>query len=165
MQYFKLLFLISIVLLGCSSSRNFQLSPNQSIILDSTKAYETVRQCSRYAPTIEGSWNPSAKQIKELESLLYKVYDLKAVECCLIGVEIIDLNEFYRQYAGIIVDGKKLIYVNAFSKHSFDYSSRLEKFDWKKEPYVVCDGGEFYWGVCYDPITKEFIDLAFNGVA
>jgi hypothetical protein len=29
----------------------------------------------------------------------------------------------------------------------------------------ICGGGEAFWGVLYDPATKTFRDLAFNGAA
>jgi len=35
----------------------------------------------------------------------------------------------------------------------------------RTEPVLVCDGGDAVWGALYDPATKIFRDLAFNGRA
>ena len=149
---------------GISGQSN--ILPNQYAVLDSAQAYKLVKQCSRYAPKIEGSWNPSIQQIHELENHIQEISELKADSCCLIGFKVNDVNSFYRQYVGIIANGRKLIYINAFPKTEFDeWPSNIKKPNWKKEPYLVCDGGEYYWGVSYDPKRKEFFDLAFNGVA
>jgi hypothetical protein len=33
------------------------------------------------------------------------------------------------------------------------------------KPFMVCDGGLSAWGALYDPETRRFSELAFNGVA
>ena len=45
-----------------------------------------------------------------------------------------------------------------------DYPTELIIPDYQNKPYIVCDGGSSYWGVLYDPGTKKFLELAFNGV-
>ena len=34
---------------------------------------------------------------------------------------------------------------------------------WRGVPTVVCDGGEYYFGVEYDPETGRFRNFSFNG--
>jgi hypothetical protein len=29
---------------------------------------------------------------------------------------------------------------------------------------IICDGGKSFWGVLYDPETRTFSQLAFNGM-
>ena len=169
MENIKLLFAVILFFYGCSLSNEISgqsnILPNQYTLLDSTKAEILVSQCSRYAPIIEGSWNPSEQQIKELENHIFKISELTADSCCIIGQKVNDVNKFYRQYVGVIVNGQKLIYINAFPNFEFDnLPKNYKKPDWRKEPYTVCDGGEYYWGVLYNPLTKEFRELAFNGV-
>jgi hypothetical protein len=62
------------------------------------------------------------------------------------------------QYAGIVVNGKHLIYINAF------YQSRPDEWEkWKKIAVAVCDGGSGFWGALYDPKEKKVFDLRLNG--
>ena len=57
--------------------------------------------------------------------------------------------QYYRQYVGIVVSGRKLIYLNAVCK-------RFHNPGWRNaiEP-DVCDSG-CNWGVVYDPETHLF---------
>jgi len=64
---------------------------------------------------------------------------------------------YYRQYVGIIVGKRKLIYVNAFC------DDKPPSY-WRERAVNVCDGG-CSWGVVYDIVTGEFSELELNGVA
>jgi len=78
--------------------------------------------------------------------------------CCVRGWRISDLKGYYLQYVGIVAKGRKLVYVNAFRSSGPPES-------WRTQPEVVCDGGPYAWGVVYDPGTREFFDLAVNGIS
>ena len=154
---------------GCSSNNQMDstlvIIPNQSALLDSTKAVELVSTCSRYSPQIEGSWNPSGKQIKKMESQLYKIGEIISDNCCFTGEQVGNVNYFYRQYVGVIIEDQKYIYINAFPSGEFEnWPKEIEKPDWKVEPYGVCDGGPSFWGILYDPNSNKFSNLAFNGI-
>jgi hypothetical protein len=129
-------------------------------VLDSTKAQRFEKQCSRAEPQINGGWNPSESDIDTLQKHLSEICKLKSEECCSVGGSVTAPFEYRRQYVGIITHGRKMIYVNAFPLHE----KLLGLCNWRKEPYLVCDGGESYWGVVFDPETKKFLSLAFNGV-
>ena len=103
---------------------------------------------------MNGSWEPTADDIEKLESRLSRVSKLQSQR----GEFIADPSSYYRQYIGIIVGGRKLIYVNAF-----DYG--MLRSDWRKRLINICDGGTSAWGVLYDPKTSEFSELATNGRA
>lgn len=64
----------------------------------------------------------------------------------------------YRQYVGIVLSGKRLIYVNAFAPE-------LNPKDWQTRLVNFCDGGSALWGVLFDPAAGKFSDLRTNGVA
>jgi hypothetical protein len=115
-----------------------------------------VQQCSRDAPAIQGAWVPSEKDIKELEGNLHKLIAMEATGCCGRGKLENKPSEYYRQYVGIVVEGEKLIYINAVSN-----GWRQSKY----APQLVCDGGKSFWGALYDPKKKQFRSLAFNGQA
>ena len=83
---------------------------------------------------------------------------------------------------GVIVGGRRIIYVNGFHKtqvaetrtflteHRND-SAALRNFPsafrdsdyWRGVATMVCDGGEYYFGVEYDPETHRFRNFSFNG--
>jgi hypothetical protein len=92
-----------------------------------------------------------------LEKDLPSLANQRADGCCLVGGRIPNIASSWRQYVGIVVGGRRLIYVNGFSAQP-----PLEH--WKTEPVIMCDGGEGAWGVLYDPAKRTFSGLAFNGV-
>jgi hypothetical protein len=81
------------------------------------------------------------------------------------------LPTYGREYGGIVVGGRKLIYINAFPHRMVDFDGTDLAEDWKHgnrwlhNAVVVCDGGHGFWGAVYDPERKTFSDFAFNGVA
>jgi hypothetical protein len=89
----------------------------------------------------------------------------KAKGCCIRGERLREINSYFRQYAGVIVAGRKLIYINAFPASEFDNGPpQIVRSAWKEEPFKACDGGSSFWGVLYDPSRRSFSDLAFNGI-
>jgi hypothetical protein len=67
------------------------------------------------------------------------------------------LDEYNRQYIGIILDGKKIIYANYFCDNV--------ETDWRKDFVFVMDGGDCFFQFKYDVDSAEFFDLQVNGVA
>ncbi len=67
----------------------------------------------------------------------------------------------FRQYLGVIVDNRRLIYVNAIAASTL----KLPNFsdNPRINPVIICDGGSAFWGVLYDPDTKTFSQLDANG--
>ena len=80
------------------------------------------------------------------------------------GKVVKDLDGYGFQYLGVTIKNKRYIYINAFYVVS-KKDLKEEYKNWKKEPIVVCDGGEGFWGVLFDIETLEFSELAFNGMA
>ena len=70
-------------------------------------------------------------------------------------------RKYYRQYAGILVDGHKIIYVNALCETA---AMKYETY-WRERYVSVFDGGECFWHLRYDRGTKRFSELMVNGVA
>jgi len=84
------------------------------------------------------------------------------------------LASYLRQYVGFTRQGRKLIYLNAFSARVVDVFCEEDvkpaqegdcRSHWRREAVGVCDGGDDFWGVEYDPESKTFSSLAFNGSA
>ena len=66
------------------------------------------------------------------------------------------LDEYNRQYIGIILEGEKIIYANYFCD---------SVQDWRKEFVFVMDGGDCFFQFKYGMDIKEFFDLQVNGNA
>jgi len=125
------------------------------VIFPADKAQSLLHQCSRGTPQKgKGFWQPQISQIAGLEQLLPGL-----LEKNFSGQRHPPIQDYGRQYAGLIVQERKLIYVNGF------LSGYRELEGWRTNPVVVCDGGNSFFGVEYDPQTKSFQSLAFNGVA
>lgn len=146
------------------SGQDFQFHPVYEIVFDSSNAGQLLRQCSREVPkNIQAFWTPSSDDIDKLENSFEKVYDLKSNGCCIEGSKIRDLNLFAFQFAGVIIEGHKYIYINAFPQHLInDY--KKAKIDIKKNAVVICDGGKGFWGVLFDVNNEEFLSLTMNGM-
>lgn len=135
------------------------LEPGRSVVLPASQAESVLRLCSRAGPgESEGTWLIPAKVVKQVEADLHKITHMRARECCLLRGRVRDPGKYYRQYVGLVIGGQRLVYVNAFA-------SPPDQLDWRKKAVGVCDGGGSYWGVVYDPETRRFSRLAFNGIA
>ncbi len=123
-------------------------------ILPERAAAETQRLCSRAGPpAFEGTWVVTAADVREAELRLPDVSRLSgdgAVEG--IGKP----REYYRQYIGLVIDGRRWIYLNAFAA-----SRRVP--GWRSRLANLCDGGVASWGVLYDPASHRFSQLRANG--
>ncbi len=143
-----------------AQSPEIRLSAAGTFILPVDAGLTLLKQCSRDAPAnVSQFWNPSAVQIERLESLLPKY--VRA------GVDprrhVPGNVEYHRQYVGIVVGGRRLIYGNFYPAAAFRPTGPSDRFDEKSTPVVVCDGGPAFWGVVFDPESNAFLDLQVNG--
>lgn len=130
---------------------------NRSVVLPESAAQQIAQPCSRPGPPkFDGTWKPTDADIHAMESRLTRVSRLRS-KSGVIGARIEHPDRYYRQYVGIIVGKRKLIYINAFCDDE-------PPSYWQERPVNVCDGG-CSWGVVYDIVTGEFSHLELNGVA
>jgi hypothetical protein len=123
-------------------------------ILPTSAGQSLLRQCSRSSPAnVSHFWNPSLEQIRRLERALPGYVRSSEGRKPVIASTV----EYHRQYVGIVVNGKHLIYGNFYP------TSVSDTFDEKSTPVVVCDGGASFWGIVFEPESSMFIDLQVNG--
>jgi hypothetical protein len=124
------------------------------------------RWCSREAPGRSGYWAPDAEIIAGLERALAPALQ-GALE-----QEIKDPSrraaaaEYYRQYIGVRIRGRQVVYINGFHKNFVEHlaSTRPEAADgWRFRAVNVCDGGSWFFGAEYDPATRQIANIRFNG--
>ena len=134
--------------------------PDSGAVFAGDKARELVGQCSRISPgPVEGVWTPSQADIDALEPVLFA---LLAEKLRTAGVAAAP-GTYLRQYGGLIIGGRRIIYVNGFSHGLFDQRPDPPPLDWHTNAEQVCDGGPIVFGVEYDPATHSFGHFAFNG--
>jgi len=114
-------------------------------------AAQVLDTCSRPSPgreagRVSGYWAPSRQQVDQLEAKL-----------ATLETQVPHVMDFDRQYVGIELDGKRVIYINAFH---LPEDNRLRP---AREAVRVCDGGAQFWGAVFDPASGTFNELQFNG--
>jgi len=160
-------FLAGLMLLG--TLRQVPAEGKPWAILPVAESKSALMQCSRVSPGPgEPYWSPTPAQIEELEKRLpsYLRQQKHAGHAD-------KLPSYLRQYAGFTRKGRKLIYLNAFPTEMVDMLCRSGvkaasgdcRNHWRVEGIFVCDGGDDFWGVEYDPESKMFSGLGFNGSA
>lgn len=131
---------------------------DRSVVLPQKAANEIRHLCSRPGPPkFDSTWQITEADVKNMEANLSRITQLKSASG-IRGMRLEHPEAFYRQYVGIVVGKRKLIYINAFCEKSAGV-------DWHTSLISVCDGGSCFWGAVYDPATGEFSDLQMNGMA
>ncbi len=159
----KYILLASILLIAnFSFCQENKFVPEMKANLPMEYGEKLIQQCSRFSvEKSESFFNVSENEITDLEINFKKLYKLKSTNCCSKGCKISNLKYYGYQFVGVIVNGEKYIYINAFDIES----SRifLNSNDWKTKPLIICDGGQSYWGVLYNIKKKKFKNLSMNG--
>jgi len=120
-------------------------------LLYGEQARTLAKQCSRPPLTnIKGHWVPSTNQLSKLEKQLDQYLSAKHPEIRK------NIGQLYFQYAGLIRHKRKIIYIN-----TIDHYTQTNP-DWRHTAMIVCDGGDMFWGLEYDPNTEEFSEMSFN---
>lgn len=103
-------------------------------------------------------WSPSEADIHAVEDGLpaYLQENLSAFQNTSVPIWE-QLDEYKRQYIGVVFEGNKVVYANYFCDET--------GLDWKKEFVMVLDGGACYFQFKFDPNTGEFFGLQVNGEA
>jgi len=160
----RFIFFVAVFLpvIGFCQSNDSTFKPRYSIIINSDNRKLMLNQCSREVPLNEsGFWNLSNGDIQILENNFKKIIPLKVDGCCIEGKEMPDIKSYTVQYAGLIINGKKFIYMNAFYTPS-GMNIDKEYRDWKTTPVSVCDGGDDFWGGLFNIGNLEFSKLKAN---
>jgi hypothetical protein len=86
-------------------------------------------------------------------------------------------SQYYRQYIGLTIGQRQLIYVNGFHSSYFDLEQTFDSLRaargvptrdpsrWRANFVGMCDGYTGFFGVLYDPATGAFEHFSFNGIA
>lgn len=135
-------------------------------ILTGDAARSLAQQCSRVSPgPVEGVWTPTDADVDALEDdlLLRVARELESAG------QVPSPGGYYRQYAGFVLGGKRVIYANGVDESAVGderdtrEAVRVPGYSWRTHAVRICDGGTITFGVEYDPATRQFSNFEFNG--
>ena len=105
----------------------------------------------------DATWDPDPATLATLEDALPAWIGTAAGSTS--GPRIVSRwSSYRRQYAGFVRGGRRAIFASYFC-------GRADEPGWRSEPISVDDGGDCYFLVSYDPVTRTFFDLSVNGEA
>jgi hypothetical protein len=135
---------------------------NPYIVLASEKTIRTIllTDSFREKPHIDGVWIPSKEDILSLESMLTKLNEGEFDSLSGISSLALPVNQYYRQYMGVVFKGEKVIYINAVSNNEM-LKLGLKNLEHTREKNVLgrAHCGSYCWGGIYDPFRKLFSEL------
>lgn len=116
----------------------------------------TAAQAQKFGyPQESPFWTPTRRQISLLESQLLTYLKLNPPKY---GSPVLAPLNYGRQYLGVTKGDRKVIFLNAFCETGSSDS-------WREELVMVEDGGSCYFQVYFDPETRKFLELQYNGMA
>ena len=151
-------------------------SPRGAVLTGQAALDVAMGICHCYEPGSCSLWEPGSADIARLEKRLPEFMASQNPP-----EDYKPLHEYYRQYVGVVRDGKQSICVNFFHyrfvreslerhynldpvKKIIQEGGRAEDF-WKHEPIIMMDGGADYFSIQFDLETGVFSGLGFNGYA
>lgn len=102
-------------------------------------------------------WTPSEDDVVAIEDGLVPFLEQNSESFFVRDIPVWErLDEYNRQYIGMLVDGQRIVYANYFCD---------SVGDWQKEFVFVADGGDCFFQFQYDVDAAEYFDLQVNGSA
>ncbi|MEP7015057.1 MAG: hypothetical protein ABI925_06435 [Verrucomicrobiota bacterium] len=115
-------------------------------------------------------WTPSPPEVERVETRLREVLENAAKDPATlefapattspkyVSAQIAQIlshyGEYRRQYIGLVIDGKRHIYINSFRSS--------DATDYKKQFIFVPDGGFWFWHIVYSKEDNRFHHLAIS---
>ena len=140
-----------------SQRAEFVVDPNDGVVLARDALSMVTNPCSRGFPRgLTGYWEPTPEELRDLElglpARLARDVPLTARP---LGTKRIVVA---RQYVGMLRGGVKVIYVNGMPADLLE----RHRAEWYRGELQVCDGGASFFGIVYDPATKQFDSFEGN---
>lgn len=104
-----------------------------------------------------GYWTPSEEDVLKLEGQLAAFLSQNSTAFQRQPPVWEQLENYKRQYAGVTIQGRRVIYGNFFCSE--------DGMDWKEDWVFVLDGGDCYFQLQFDVESGTFSKLTVNGEA
>lgn len=141
-------------------SDEYAYRPEFRVVFSADKG-EGLAPCTRSFPDqVDDYYQILGDEVCPLEQNFLKILDLDPTLSDPVdwGLDSTRLFDSALQYIGMIVDGRKYVYLNGFYTYSSDPNVDIPY--WQDRFVLRCDGGG--WGALFDPATLEFSELAFE---
>lgn len=106
---------------------------------------------------LDGYWTPYGEDILNLEGELDSFLREHSDQFRRQPPVWEQLDQYKRQYVGVVVNGKQIIHGNFFCTDT--------GMDWKKDWVFVMDGGDCFFQLQYDVESETSMNLRVNGDA
>jgi len=179
---------LALVAAGALSAQgSLEQESGRVVILPDSVMPHVLTQCSRGAPReVSGFWRPTPADVAAAEDAVDRAL-MQALDSVIArdggdnqwlhGPRAGWPDQYYRQYAGLRHrDGRRTLYINGLAAgwpkelservppEEATSSHPFAKPDWwRANVATVCDGGESFFGVEYDPSSKRVLSFQFNG--
>jgi hypothetical protein len=131
-----------------------QVLAQKVTILPQSETASALSPCSRRSASgVTSTWLPAMSDVVSAESRLKGYLNSRLDR---------DLDNYYRQYVGIVIDGKRVLLIHAFQLPMVD--ERIEEVapKWRTEYVSVCHGGKVSWGIEYYVESHKFVNFETN---
>lgn len=142
----------------------------RTVVFPADRAAALAAQCSRRVPgPISGTWLPDTTVIRRTEEALGPAFEAALQKSGANPALQYPLNEYFRQYGGLIVGDRRIVYVNAFHEKYLKLGEQLRRppplIEWQTVPVNICDGWTLFFGAQYDVASGIIEAVTFNGRA
>ncbi len=147
----RLICLLVLGTVGCATKSD---SFHRTAIFPTARGPELIREvCNKPPEDLNGYWTPRSRDLQAVETALMSYFQSKGSH----GKW--DWSRFRRQVVGVKRGDDALIFINYFLFWRGDDDS------WRTRPYVVEDGGAYFFRVLYDVRNRRIVWYERNGVA
>jgi hypothetical protein len=128
-------------------------STSRSAVLPDVEARKLKDTCSRGLVHFDDTWRLGNDVVCGLNEKLQQLSNVTKSHAE--RRQLLPPHRYHFQYIGIVVRGRRLVYVNAIS-------GDMVREDWRTVFADICGGGPGAWSVLYDPASRAFVDLWIN---
>lgn len=122
-----------------------------AIALDAEQGARILVQCARNTPAGGRVFEPARAEVEAADAAIAAFYEAVADEVSAYYYE--PFETFQRQYVGVVVEGRRQIYANAFQRSAAEDPTA---------PFDSCEEGPRFFGAQYDVEAGDVVDLEFN---
>jgi hypothetical protein len=137
--------------------------PEWGAILPAAEGFKAARPCSRRAPDrILDVWTPDRDVIARFDRELAPLVQGALERSPLARKPTWSSGSYYRQYVGLVIDNRRIVYVNAFVPLPTPGRPSGAPDSWEVQLLNACDGAERFFGAEFDVESGRVRYLAFN---
>jgi hypothetical protein len=137
------------------------------VVFPADRASELLKQCSHRVPgAVQDTWQPDQATLARLEAPLVDAFRSAIAAAGPHLPNQHSLDDYYRQYGGFVVGGRRIVYINAFHGQFLDFDAQLrphDPFDWRHRAVNSCGGGTWFFGAEFDVESGTIDVITFNG--